>query len=67
MDDAVFNPVAAFYDARQIVETIFVIGIYMMILRVSEVAELEIEAVHGADFWRRAQETVKPGADANPG
>lgn len=66
VDDAVFNPVAAFYDARQIVETIFVIGIYMMILRVSEVAELEIDAVHGADFWKRAQDTVKTGAVAKP-
>lgn len=66
VDDAVFNPVAAFYDARQIVETIFVIGIYMMILRVSEVAELEIDAVHGADFWKRAQESAKPGTAANP-
>jgi alkylhydroperoxidase family enzyme len=58
VDDAIFNAVAAFYEPRQIVETIFVIGIYMMILRVSEVAELEIDAVQGADFWKRTQDSA---------
>ena len=51
VDNAVFNAVAAFYDPRQIVETILVISNYMMILRVSEVAELPIDGVVGADFW----------------
>lgn len=61
VDDLVFNAVAAFYEPRQIVEAIFVIGIYMMILRVSEVAELQIDAVHGADYWKSVQEGDKSG------
>lgn len=52
IDDAVFNAVAAFYDRRQIVETLFVIGNYMMILRVSEAAEVPLDGVSGADFWK---------------
>jgi alkylhydroperoxidase family enzyme len=54
VDDFVFNAVAAFYTPRQIVELIHVIGLYMLFARVSEVAELEIDAVAGGDFWREA-------------
>ena len=56
VDDFVFQAVAAFYTPRQIVELIQVIGIYMMFVRVSEVAELEIDAVMGGDFWKKANE-----------
>ena len=56
VDDFVFRAVSAFYDPRQIVESIHVIGTYMLILRVSEVAELQIDAVHGADVWKTAQQ-----------
>lgn len=52
VDDFAFNAVAAFYTPRQIVETILVISNYMMILRVTEVAELPIDGVVGADFWK---------------
>ena len=52
VDDAVFDAVAAFYDRRQIVETVFVIGNYMMILRISEMAELPLDGVMGANFWK---------------
>jgi alkylhydroperoxidase family enzyme len=48
VDDPTFRAVAAFYSPRQIVETIYVIGAYMTIARVSEVAELELDAVLGA-------------------
>lgn len=54
VDDLAFQAVAAFYDPRQIVETIYAIGSYMMILRISEVAELEIDAVLGASVVRHA-------------
>jgi len=54
VDDYVFNAVAAFYSPRQIVETTYVIGFYMMTLRVSEVAELPVDAVHGAAVVRDA-------------
>lgn len=54
VDDFVFEAVAAFYDPRQIVETLYTIGSYMMILRISEVAELEIDAVLGASVVRHA-------------
>lgn len=52
VDDAIFEAVAAFYDRRQLVETVFVIGNYMMILRISEMAELEVDGVTGANFWK---------------
>jgi alkylhydroperoxidase family enzyme len=52
VDDAIFNAVAAFYDSRQLIETVFVIGNYMMILRISEMAELQVDGVAGADFWK---------------
>ncbi len=54
VDDFVFNAVNAFYTPRQIVELIHVIGLYMMFARVSEVAELEIDAVDGGSFWKDA-------------
>ena len=52
VDGPTFNAVAAFYTPRQMVETILVISNYMMILRVSEVAELPIDGNVGADFWK---------------
>lgn len=55
VDDYAFGAVKAFYDDRQLVELLHVIGIYMLILRVSEVAELEIDAVHGAEVWKHAE------------
>jgi len=54
VDDYVFGAVNAFYAPRQIVELIHVIGLYMMILRVSEVAELEIDGVLGGQVWQEA-------------
>jgi alkylhydroperoxidase family enzyme len=61
VDDFVFKAVAAFYDPRQLVETIFVIGAYMTILRISEVAELEVDAVLGAAVWKHAGEAATTG------
>jgi alkylhydroperoxidase family enzyme len=52
VDDVVFNAVAAFYDRRQIVETVFVIGNYMMLARISEMAELPVDGTMGANFWK---------------
>ena len=54
VDDFVYNAVAAFYDARQIIELIQVIGIYMMLVRVSEIAEIEVDSIVGGDFWKDA-------------
>lgn len=64
VDDYVFNAVAAFYSPRQIVETTYVIGFYMMTLRVSEVAELPVDAVHGAAVVRDAIAREKAAANA---
>jgi alkylhydroperoxidase family enzyme len=54
VDDYVFDALSAFYSSRQIVETVYTIGCYMTVLRISEVAELEIDAVHGAEVVRQA-------------
>jgi alkylhydroperoxidase family enzyme len=56
VDDFVFGAVAAFLTPRQIVEMLYVIGTYMMILRISEVAELELDDVLGASVLRHATE-----------
>ena len=63
VDDFVFDAVNAFYTPRQIVELIHVIGLYMMFTRVSEVAELEIDAVGGGDFWKPALEQTSAAQD----
>lgn len=55
VDDLIFNAVASFFDPRQIVETIFVIGNYMLLLRISEVVELPLEGAAGAGFWKSQQ------------
>ena len=52
VDDRTYEAVAAFYDPRQILETVYVIGNYMMILRLTEVAELPIDGAMGANFWK---------------
>ncbi len=52
VDDLVYNAVAAFYDDRQIVELTVVIGNYMMLARITEVAELSVDGVQGASFWK---------------
>ena len=52
VDDAVFSAVAAFYSSRQIVEVIFIIGGYMTVIRLTEVARLEVDAVLGAEVYR---------------
>lgn len=54
VDDAIFSAVACFYDSRQIIETIFTIGIYMTSLRITEVAELELDDVRGAAIVRES-------------
>lgn len=56
VDDFVFNAVAAFYSPRQIVELIHMIGLYMLFVRVSEVAELEIDDVLGGEVWKKANQ-----------
>lgn len=53
VDGPTFDAVAAFYDHRQIVETVFVISNYMMILRLTEVAELPVDGTVGASFWKK--------------
>ncbi|MBV9842589.1 MAG: carboxymuconolactone decarboxylase family protein [Sphingomonadaceae bacterium] len=61
VDDFVFEAVNAFYTPRQIVELIYVIGLYMTFARISEVAELEIDAIGGGEFWRDANKKAGLG------
>jgi AhpD family alkylhydroperoxidase len=56
VDDAAFDAVAAFYSHRQIIELLYTIGSYMMLARIMEVAQIELDAVHGAEIVRHAQE-----------
>jgi alkylhydroperoxidase family enzyme len=61
VDDAAFNAVAAFYSHRQIIELLFTIGSYMMLARIMEVAEIELDAVHGAEVVRHAVNSAAAG------
>lgn len=61
VDDATFNAVAAFYSHRQIIELLFTIGSYMMLARIMEVAEIELDAVHGAEVVQHAVKAVERG------
>jgi len=63
VDDFVFNAVASFYQPRQIVELIHVIGLYMLFVRVSEVAEIEIDAVLGGEFWKKSNQEAGLATD----
>lgn len=56
VDDAAYEAVAAFYSHRQIIELLFTIGSYMMLARIMEVAEIELDAVHGAEIVRHSLE-----------
>lgn len=58
VDDAAFNAVAAFYSHRQIIELLFTIGSYMMLARIMEVAQIELDAVHGAEVVQHAVATA---------
>jgi len=53
-DDETFQRVAGHYDNREIVETLFTIGNYMMLARISEVAQVPIDD-QGIVSWRSAQ------------
>jgi AhpD family alkylhydroperoxidase len=62
VDQATFDEVASFYTSRQIVELLFTIGSYMMLARIMEVAEIEVDAVHGAEVVREAMARAQAGA-----
>ena len=59
VEDCVFNAVAAFYSPRQMVEAIFVIGNYMTLARISEAAELVVDSVDGAGFWKKQKQEAE--------
>jgi len=61
VEDAAFDAVAAFYSHRQIVELLFTIGSYMMLARVMEVAQIELDAVHGAAVVEHAVNQAASG------
>lgn len=62
VDDFAYRAVAAFYTPRQLIELIQVISLYMMFVRVSEVAELEIDVISGGEFWKKAVDGVRAAA-----
>jgi len=52
VDDGTFNALARFYSPRQLVELTWVIGNYMSLARVSEMAEIPVDSAIGASFWK---------------
>jgi hypothetical protein len=61
VDDDAYNAVAAFYSHRQIIELLFTIGSYMMLARIMEVAQIELDAVHGAEIVQHAVNDAQKG------
>ncbi len=59
VDDRTFDAVVRFYSHRELVETIFTIGNYMLLARVSEVARLPLDSLAGLDALRDAEAKVR--------
>ncbi len=55
VDDATFEAAARHYSHRELVETIFTIGSYMLLARISEVAQLPLDDLNGIESLRAAQ------------
>lgn len=55
VDDATYAEMARHFTPRQIVETIMLIGGYMMLGRLTEVAEMREDVILGPDVFRAAQ------------
>ena len=60
VDDPTFEAAAKHYSHRELVETIFTIGNYMLLARISEVARLPLDALTGLDALRHAQGETAP-------
>jgi alkylhydroperoxidase family enzyme len=59
VDDATFDAAAKHYSPRELVETIFTIGNYMLLARISEVARLPLDDLVGIESLREAEAKVK--------
>jgi alkylhydroperoxidase family enzyme len=59
VDDATFAAAAAHYSHRELVETIFTIGNYMLLARISEVARLPLDDLTGLESLRAAEAKVR--------
>ncbi len=60
--DRTFDRMARFFTDRQIVETIFTIGGYQTLIRLTEVAEMKTDKILGPDVYRSAQDRAKANA-----
>ncbi|MBV9997210.1 MAG: carboxymuconolactone decarboxylase family protein [Caulobacteraceae bacterium] len=64
VDDPTFAAAHAHYGHRELVETLYTIGCYMMLARISEVARLELDAPTGINSLRAAEAEVKARREA---
>lgn len=55
VDDPTFERLRAFYDDRQLVELIYLVGTYMTIVRISEIARVPFDGLNGPENWKVAQ------------
>lgn len=55
VEAAVFDELKRFYSPRQIVESLFTIGQYMFLARLTEAVELELDAPQGAEVVKAAK------------
>lgn len=55
VDDPTFERIKAFYDDRQLVELIYLIGTYMTIVRISEIARVPFDGLNGPANWKVGQ------------
>lgn len=56
IDDPTFVRVKAFYDDRQMVELIYLIGTYMTVVRISEIARVPFDGLNGPANWGVGQD-----------
>jgi alkylhydroperoxidase family enzyme len=62
VDDATFEAAARHYSHRELIETIFTVGNYMLLARITEVARLPLDGLTGIESLRAAEAQAKAEA-----
>lgn len=52
VDDPTFARLTAFYNDRQVVELIYLIGTYMTVVRISEIGRVPLDGINGPANWK---------------
>jgi len=66
VDDATFAAAAKFFSSRELIETIFAAGNYMILARITEVAQIPPDPPFGIESLRAAEAKVAAERSAEP-